>query len=156
MFGGKGSCCSADLSWQWGPMAGQLVLMWWEGVVSCCSTDLSTQGYIIVGLLLFNATSRGPYAALTSVGNGTLSWVDCFWFSWEGVLSKHCMGPHHSLVVLNVAGKGPVAALTSECNRTLLWAGFFRSSWKGSCCSTDLSMQWGPIACQRLAQAWPG
>ena len=163
-----------DLSLQWGPMTGQSVLVWWEGVVSCCSTDLSIQWYINVGRLLVNNAGRGPVAALTSVGNGALSWVDCFWFSWEGVLSQHCMGPHHSLVVFSLAGRGPVAALTSECDRKPSWAGCFESSGKGSCGSTELSMQWGPIvgrsflagwkgvgscrttACNGLAQAWPG
>ena len=90
-----------DLSLQWGPMTGQSVLVWWEGVVSCCSTDLSMQWYIIVGRLLVNNAGRGPVAALTSMGNGALSWVDFIWFGWEGVLSQHCMGPHNSLVVFS-------------------------------------------------------
>ena len=145
-----------------------------RGRVLLQHSDLSMQWYIIVGRLLVNNAGRGPVAALTSVGNGALSWVDCIWFGWEGVLSQHCMGPHHSLVVFSLAGRGPVAALTSECNRKPSWAGRFESSGKGSCRSTDLSMQWGPIvgrsflagwkgvgscrttACNGLAQAWPG
>ena len=59
-------------------MAGQLVLVWWKGVVFCCSTDLSTQRYIILGRLLLSSAGKVPVAPLTSVGNGALSWVDGF------------------------------------------------------------------------------
>ena len=56
------------------------------------------------------------------------------------------MGSHHVSVTLNSARWGPATAMTSASNGDTWRVDQFYSGLMGSCCSTDLSLQRGPIA----------